>query len=278
MKDRNSKLRDKFAIAALQGTLADPKVRCRKAQEWAEFCKNLAEECYEFADAMLVARNKGMPAEAMPTDGAASEHSLPYQEWQKGDVLQVIATEYGDPFEVGDLVIHDDTTTGTDVPYVKCGSIRYPMAAHQLEFIRRPEKVEERSDLHYSTWKAGDKLRIVATEPGDPFKVGDLVIHADTPGNDTPYVCLGSTRYPMANEELEFVSRSTLPTPPYHQWQKGDLLQVTEVVGYTPEGIHVGQYVVYCDATVGSEVPYVTAGNGIKRAIPANHLKFIARP
>lgn len=278
MKDRNSKLRDKFAVAALQGILSDPKVRCDKPEKWAEFVESLSEECYELADAMLVARNKGMPVEGMTAEVAAPEHSLPYEEWQKGDVLRVVATEYGDPFKVGDLVMHDDTTTGTDVPYVKCGSIRYPMAADQLEFIRRPEKVEERSDLHYSTWKAGDKLRIVATEPGDPFKVGDLVIHADTPGNAAPFVRLGSTCYAMANRELEFVSRSTLPTPPYHQWQKGDLLQVTEVVGYTPEGVHVGQYVVYCDATVGSEVPYVTGGSGIKRAIPVNHLKFIARP
>ena len=200
MKDRNSKLRDKFAIAALQGTLADPKVRCGKPEGWAEFCKNLSEECYELADAMLVARNKGMTAEV-----AAPEHPLPYEGWQQGDVL-----------------------------------------------------------------------RVIATEPGDPFKVGDLVIHADTPGNHITYVCLGSTRYPMANEELEFVSRSTLPAPPYHQWQNGDLLQVTEAVDYTPEGIHVGQYVVYCDATVGREVPYVAVG--IEKAIPANHLKFIARP
>lgn len=49
-------IRDYFAAAALQGLLADPITRADDGEKIEDFRNEIAEVCYEYADAMLEAR------------------------------------------------------------------------------------------------------------------------------------------------------------------------------------------------------------------------------
>ena len=125
-------LRDKFAKAALQGLLSNSGVFCGEDRDWSEFCATLSEECYDLADAMLVAREKGV---AKPETPALDEYSA-YDQWRKGDVLRVL-TPTGVGIPVGSLVTHDDHA-GEFYPIVLYNGERYMMASPRLEFVRRP--------------------------------------------------------------------------------------------------------------------------------------------
>ena len=125
-------LRDEFAKAALQGMLADPKVRPADWEPWPAFCQVVADECYDLADAMLVAREKGV---AKPKTPALDEYSA-YDQWRKGDVLRVL-TPTGGNIPVGSLVTHDDHAGAFD-PIVLYNGERYMLASPQLEFVSRP--------------------------------------------------------------------------------------------------------------------------------------------
>lgn len=51
-------LRDYFAAKAMQGMLADQTVTGRDFSTWSEFCDEIANQSYDFADAMLAARGQ----------------------------------------------------------------------------------------------------------------------------------------------------------------------------------------------------------------------------
>lgn len=124
-------MRDEFAKAALQGRLADPKVRPADWESWPAFCQWVADECYDLADAMLVAREKVVAKPEAPALG----ETLHYGQWRRGDELRVLVSEYPDLPE-GTLVLHDDRT-GDPAPYVTCGDIRLALRASHLEFVSR---------------------------------------------------------------------------------------------------------------------------------------------
>lgn len=124
-------MRDEFAKAALQGLLSNSGVFCGEDRDWAEFCATLSEECYDLADAMLVAREKGVAKPEAPALG----ETLHYGQWRRGDELRVLVSEYPDLPE-GTLVLHDDRT-GDPAPYVTCGDIRLALRASHLEFVSR---------------------------------------------------------------------------------------------------------------------------------------------
>lgn len=79
--------------------------------------------------------------------------TLPHTEWQKGDILRVIAKDRNDPLEVGELVVHGDAA-GSCAPYVtpitktkkwertmngqNPEDCRWAMNHEELEFVRRP--------------------------------------------------------------------------------------------------------------------------------------------
>lgn len=125
-------LRDKFAKAALQGLLADPKVRPADWESWPAFCQGVADECYDLADAMLVAREKGV---AKPETPALDEYSA-YDSWRPGDMLRVLEPNENN-IPVGSLVTHDDRAGEFD-PIVLYNGKRYMVASPQLEFVIRP--------------------------------------------------------------------------------------------------------------------------------------------
>lgn len=51
-------LRDYFAAKAMQGILSDNTVTSDPFDDWGEFCAVVAKDAYDFADAMLKAREK----------------------------------------------------------------------------------------------------------------------------------------------------------------------------------------------------------------------------
>lgn len=57
-------LRDRFAMAALTGFLSDPNVTPDGEEDFDGFVKQTSEACYDFADAMLAARQASRRGEA----------------------------------------------------------------------------------------------------------------------------------------------------------------------------------------------------------------------
>lgn len=128
-------MRDEFAKAALQGLLSNSGVFCGEDRDWSEFCATLSEECYDLADAMMVARAKGV---AKPKTPALDEYTA-YDSWRPGDMLRVLEPNENN-IPVGSLVTHDDRAGAFD-PIVLYSGKRYAMASPQLEFVIRPYKL-----------------------------------------------------------------------------------------------------------------------------------------
>lgn len=65
-------------------------------------------------------------------------------------------------------------------------------------------------NLHYSEWPNGSILRVLKRINGDPFEVGDFVMHDDNPGDETPFCAYfqgeGDFKWAMDQNRLEFIA------------------------------------------------------------------------
>ena len=106
------------------------------ARELANLMRELGKEPSK--DLLSVVHRKGKVSVDTPVPKQPPvKEPLPFQKWQKGDVLRVVS-DSGQAFKVGDLVEHDDTAGNPTIWVRKAGSYRNPIDCQHLEFVHRP--------------------------------------------------------------------------------------------------------------------------------------------
>lgn len=106
------------------------------ARELANLMRELGKEPSK--DLLSVVLRKGkVPVDTPVPKQPPVKEPLPFQKWQKGDVLRVIRDPETHPLKVGDLVVHDDTT-GNPIPWVKGSDHRTPLNPKLAQFVHRP--------------------------------------------------------------------------------------------------------------------------------------------